>query len=1170
MKHGVGQTMSSHEIVGMQIRQTNEQSNLYNDTRHPTVLLGGRGFNWSFGARLVGKCARQMKKRISYASVILAVWVLLLPAWVFWAQSPVKGWKAPLTLPTYEIGPPDQEPMLFLPDRVYQRAWGAIYPYGLYDNFLDVRDNKAYKAINIENKYVKVSVFPELGGRIFSATDKTNGYDYIYRQSEIRPALIGMLGAWISGGMEWNIPHHHRATSYLPVDYRLMNNADGSSTIVVGELELRHRMNWTVAITLYPDKTYMKVTSTLLNGTPFVQSFLDFTNAAVSANKNYQIIFPPDTQVAVFHGKVQFVHWPIAHEVYQHVDYTQGVDLSWWKNSPTLLSYFAWGFDGNFFGGYDHGKEAGTICVQDHNVSPGAKFFEWGNSPQGRLWDKVLDSQGDYLELMAGNFSDNQPDYSWIEPGETKTATQYWFPIRGIGGAKNANLNGAVNLELVGQGKARIGFSATQEFRGARILLAAQGKGIFEQTIDLSPDVPFVREVVLPDGVQESDLKVTVLDSGEKNLLNYQPTKYDPKPMPLPVTPPPAPKEIKTVDELYRAGLRLEQFHSTMHPDAYFKEALRRDPDNYDVNTAMGRIDCERGLWPEAVEKLTTALDRATHNYTQPKDGEAYYYLGVALDGQGKTAKAEDAFYRASWSEAWTAASYFQIAELDSRKGEWEKALTDVEQSLVYAASDTKALDLKAALLRRLGRTDEALQAAQAALVVNALDPWAAHERDLLRAVDQHEFAMGDVLQTTLELALDYTNAGMISEATGILKNTLAAEPDPHKINPLIYYYLGYLSVIGNDAGEASRYFQGAAQMPTEYVFPFRLEEIRILETAMRSNPADTRAPYYLGNLLYNLQQPDAAIHAWEKAAGMDPSFAMVRRNLALAYQQARNDIDRAIATMEVAVALDKSNARFLYELDSLYEAGNVAPAKRLATFETNPSMAAKRSDTLARMANVYLLNDRDSEALEILKTNHFHTWEGEEETRDVYMNACLLQGEKEFRSGRFQDALNYYKASLEYPENLEVAQPYHESRLAQVDYLEGQAYARLGGKARALEFDRQALAQEDEPGLPEMLYYRGLAALELRQRDQAEVLFDKLIVAGEMALAAPESDPPANFGQQRLNDLRLANGHYLVGLGYLGRGDMARARKELDETLRLNASHLGAINKQMAVATKE
>ena len=826
-----------------------------------------------------------MKYGTIFLRFFLVSLFLLAIAFPLGAQESVNIWQAPLVLPTYETGPPDLEPM-FYAGRDYQGAQGAIYPYGLYDNLLDTRRDKTYQADFLENQYVKICVLPELGGRILSATDKTDDYDYVYRQTEIKPALIGMLGAWISGGVEWNIPHHHRATSYLPVDHRLVRNPDGSSTIWVGELELRHRMQWAVGITLYPGKSYLKVTTVLVNRTPYVHSFLDFTNAGVHANENYQVIFPPDTQFAVYHAKVDFARWPISHEVYQGVDYTRGVDLSWWKNHSTPVSFFAWNFDGDFFGGYDHGKAAGIICVQDHNVSPGAKFFEWGNGPEGKLWDKVLDSQGDYLELMSGNFSDNQPDYSWIQPSETKVATAYWFPIRGIGGAKNANLNGAVNLEVGPGRKVKIGFSTTQEFRGAKALLTAGNRTLFERSIDISPAKAFVQDITLPDGVREDDLKAELLDSANKELLSYQPVKLVPESAPPVVEPPLPPKEIKTVDELYHIGLRLEQFHNAaLEPYAYFEEALSRDPGNYEVNTALGRLYSERGLWRQARERLTAALARATRNYTRPKDGEAYYYLGVTFRGEGRNREAEDAFHRAAWSEAWAAAGYEQLSELDGQRGDWPQALSDLDHSLAYNTLNCRAWDLKSAVLRRMGRADDAKEAANKALAVNPLDFWGLRELGLLDANSQPQSFPGNTVQANLELAMDYYDAGLGSEAEQVLKQLVAASPDQNRVNPLIYYDLGYLAMQSGQPGEATRYFHLAAQMPTDYVFPFRLEEVKVLEAAMQANPGDARAPYYLGNLLYD-RQPEVAIKEWEKSAAIDSSFSLVYRNLAQGYEQ--------------------------------------------------------------------------------------------------------------------------------------------------------------------------------------------------------------------------------------------------------------------------------------------
>jgi tetratricopeptide (TPR) repeat protein len=1086
---------------------------------------------------------------------------LLAAASLAQAQAPVSIQEEPLVLPTYEIGPPEPEPM-FYAGRNYQGARGAVYPYGLYDNLLDKRSDRTYQADYLENRYVKICVLPELGGRILSATDKTDNYDFVYRQTEVKPALIGMLGAWISGGVEWNIPHHHRPSSYLPVDHRLIKNADGSSTIWVGEVELRHRMEWAVAITLYPDKSYLKITTTLVNRTPFVHSFLDFTNTSVHANQNYQVIFPPDTQFAVYHAKVQFAHWPVSHDVYQGVDYTRGVDLSWWKNHPTPVSFFAWSFDADFFGGYDHGQEAGIISVQDHNVSPGAKFFEWGNGPEGRLWDKILDSQKDYLELMSGNYSDNQPDYSWIQPWEVKVASAYWFPIRGIGGAKNANLNGAVNLE-VESGKVKFGFSATQQFRGAQAVLTAGERKLFEQEIDIAPDRPFVHEVELPAGIKEGDLKVALLDAGNKELLSYHPVSLKPEPMPPVVKPPLAPKEIKTVDELYHAGLRLEQFHSpAAEPYPYFEEALKRDPGNYDVNTALGRLYCERGMWEQARARLNAALDRATRNYTRPKDGEAYYYLGVARRGEGKNSEAEDAFHRASWSQAWTAASYYQLAELDGQRSNWPQALADLDRSLAYNTLNCPAWDLRAAALRRLGRAEEAREAAHRAVAVDPLDLWGLHELGLLDPGAPPQSSLGNALEANLELAVDYGNAGLPDEAEAVLKGLVAASPDTHKVNPLVYYHLGYLEAQAQRPGQASQYFKLAWQMPTDYVFPLRIEEVKVLEAAMEANPADAHAPYYLGNLLYD-RQPAEAIRMWEKSAALDNSLPLVYRNLAQAYEQTQNDTTKAIAALEKAVQLDPSDARLLFELDLLREEGNVPPQQRLAAFERNPALAAKRSDAMTQEAKVDLLVGHYEQALELLKTHEFHNWEGYGDIHEVYQDACLLRGGQEFSAGKLQEALKDYQAALDYPENLEVGRPYREARLPQVDYLMGLVYEKLGNSAKSRQLFQQAMAAQGygrRRERPEMLYYEGMAALKLGQNSEAARRFDDLTAAGTKALAAGgEVDHFAKFGERGSGRLRLADAHYLIGLGSLGKGETAKARDEFQAALKLNVNHLGA-----------
>lgn len=1096
---------------------------------------------------------------------------LLVSSSVVWvrAQRPAQIWEAPLTLPTYKIGPPEQSPVFFA-GRVYQGAAGEIYPYPLYDTILDVRGDKTYQADYLENEYVKICVLPELGGRVLSATDKTNGYDYIYRQTEIRPALIGMIGAWISGGMEWDIPSHHRSTSYLPVEHRLVKNADGSSTIWVGDVDLQTKMQWLVGLTLYPGKNYLQVTTKLLDGAPNAQSFLDFTNAAVHVNKNYQVIFPPDTQFAVYHAKVQFTHWPISHEMFMGIDYRKGADISWWKNNSASVSFFDWNFKSDFFGGYDHGAKAGTIVLQNHYVSPGAKFFEWGNGPEGELWDKILDSQGPYLELMSGNFSDNQPDYSWIQPYETKEATQYYYPIRDIGDAKNANLNGAVNIQIEPSEKIFLGFSTTKAFDEAKVILTGKGQPLFEQRVDINPQKPFTREVALPSGMSGYDLRAALLDSNGNELVSYQPTKLAPEAMPPVVTPPEPPERIKTVDKLYHTGLRLEQFHNaTLSPFPYFEEALRRDPENYEVNTALGRIYCERGIWPDAINHLKLALDRATNNYTRPKDGEAEYYLGVALMAEGQNQQAEDAFYRASWSEGWTAASYFQLAELAGQNGDWATAVAQLSHSLDYNMQNAKAWDLKAVALRELGRKQEADEAARKALAINPLDLWSANELKLMNAADQPQIELGNTLQANLWLALDYDHAGLSGEAEEILKRLVAANPDPQSVNPILFYYLGYFAQQHNRGEEAAKYFGLARQMPPTYVFPFRVETVKVLQSAMAADPENARTPYYLGNALYYLQRQSDAIRMWAISTELDGSFAPAWRNLAFAYEHAENDTAKAVAAMEKAVDLDKNNTYYRYELDVLYEEGNVPPQKRLASLEADQSGVATRSDALTQEIKVNILLGRYDRAIELLKGHEFHNWEGEGDIHSVYMDAYLLKGDEEFRAGKYQEARSDYEASLLYPENLEVGRPYREPRLAQVDYALGMAEEKLGNISRSQQLFEEAAASEWWRNGPAMEYYQGLAALRLGHNDEAARLFSSLIARGQSMLAGGSKESPfaAKFGRGQSERYHLADAHFLIGLGNLGMGATAKAREEFLQVLKMDINHLGATARLMALS---
>ncbi len=1073
----------------------------------------------------------------------------LLPAQVKVAEMQV-------VIPTYVAGAPDLNPF-FYTGRTYQGAKGLVYPYAMYDTLSDVKEDKSYTQVCLENEYIKVCVLPELGGRIFEAVDKTNGYNFFYKQSVIKPALIGMLGAWISGGVEWNIPHHHRASSFLPVLYRTQEFPDGSKTVWMGEVELRDRMRWAVGLTLRPGSSVLEAQVTALNTTPLQNSLLYFANVAVHTNDNYQVIFPPSTQFATQHAKREFSRWPVADSVYNGIDFTKGVDVSMWKNHPSSISMFAWNENDDWLSGYDHGKQAGTLHVADRHQVPGKKFFTWGTGPGGRLWDKILsDTDGPYLELMVGAWSDNQPDYSWLQPYETKTVKQYWYPFREIGGTKNATREAAVNLDVKG-GQVKAGFYATRAFAQAKASVTAGTKELWSVTKDIDPAHAITGEFALPAGVKETDLKVTLFGAG-RELVSYQPVELAKLPLPKPVEPPAEPKDVKSTEELYLAGLRLEQFHSpALEPDPYYEEALRRDAGDVRNNTALGILYLKRGRYADAEKLLRAATARVGANYTRAKDGDSLYHLGLALKFQGKLKDAEDWLQRAAWTYAWESAANFQIAEIKGLQGDTEAALTYVNRSLVTNAWNTRALSLKSTILMRSGRGGEASEARKALRAIDPIDIRGFGDTMELLTTSQKQPAEG------LELIVSCMNAGMWREADMMLDRM------PVK-SPMVHYYRGYLTELMGQKETALAHYKRAAAMPYDRQFPFQMEAMDALRAAMKANPTDARAPYYLGLLLFD-RQPEEAVRLWTKTTQLDPAMAIAYRNLAVAYGRQDGGAPKAIAALEKAVALNSGDALHLFELDRLYEFTETPVEKRLALFDKNRATAEKRDDATSRIVSLEILAGRYDSAIAIMSKRHFHLWEGGARfnVQDAWTDAHLLRGHRKFAAKDYAAALADYQTAIQYPETLEVTRAYRGSRAPEVFYYTGLTQAAMGQQDAAKKAWRESAAEligtEDMPRATVdsgavSVYYQALSLGKLGEAARARKLFASLAAAAAKAETRPAGQEFfAKFGERQSGRARLAMAHYVGGLAAQGVGDNVKAKAEFAKAVELNVYLLDA-----------
>ncbi|MGM9626140.1 MAG: DUF5107 domain-containing protein, partial [Eubacteriales bacterium] len=501
------------------------------------------------------------------------------------------------SIPTYPIPEAEEMPM-FAETSNHQGTTGNPYPNRVVSSAdSEHRQDRNWTVIRLENDYIRLAIIPALGGRIFEAYDKTTGYDFLYRQHVIKPALIGAYGSWISGGIEFNWPFHHRPSTVMPVDYEIMRENDGSVIVWLSEHAPNDRTKGMVGIVLKPDTSYFETRVVLTNRTPQKHNFLWWENAAVAVHEDYRLVFPPDVTWVHHHNDAGHTTFPIAQGQYGADNITEPKDISWHKNSRLATSYFAGPSKYDFFGGYDYRRECGILHIADHHISPGKKMFTWGYGSNADNWEKKLtDADGPYAELMAGSYTDDQPDFTWLAPYETKTFSQFWYPTQGIGYTSCANLDAAVALD---REKNEIRFNTTAVRRNVRMtVLGGDGRILLSEQADMTPSKVTVFPLAYP-----ADEKLTVrLETEAGILLAYTEETPDFVHIPKDNKGIPLPDQLKTPQELVTAGGHLDQYRSPLYkPDLYYLEALRREPDFLPALKAMGEYDTRISRFEEAL-----------------------------------------------------------------------------------------------------------------------------------------------------------------------------------------------------------------------------------------------------------------------------------------------------------------------------------------------------------------------------------------------------------------------------------------------------------------------------------------------------------------------------------------------------------------------------------------
>ena len=1099
----------------------------------------------------------------------------------------VKAWREVVTIPTYECGKPEKNPM-FLEKRVYQGSSGVVYPYPVIETISDEKKDVDYQAIWLENEYIKVMVLPELGGRVQMAYDKIAKRHFVYYNHVIKPALVGLAGPWISGGIEFNWPQHHRPSTFLPVDSTIEENADGSVTVWVNEMERMFHQKGMAGFTLRPGCAYLEIQGRVSNRTPLPQTFLWWANPAVEVNDHYQSVFPPDINAVFDHGKRAVSSFPIATGTYYKMDYSAGVDISNYKNIYVPTSYMAVNSRYDFEGGYENDTKAGMLHVASHHFSPGKKQWTWGNGDFGRAWDRNLTDEATpeemerwginrkgfrpYIELMAGVYTENQPDFAWLMPYEEKQFTQYFMPYREIGVVKAASKDFIMNIEEVGEGKVQFKIMATSRQKVRITLERELEEEYYNKIVTLNPEEVLV-ETVDTGQAPFTGLRLAI-DRAENPrmfpLLEWMAEPDDIRPIPDAAEAALSPQETKTIDQLYLTGLHLEQYrHATWSALNYYEEALRRDPLDYRCNVQMGLWYLRRARFEKAKPYLETAVRVAKKRNPNPYDGEAMFYLGVVNRFLMQRGDAYDCFWKSTWNKAWADAGYFEAACLSVCDERWEDALNELERALISNSHNHQARGLKASVLRLLDRNEEALSWIKESYKIDPFNYQCMIEEHILTGSDEPVDRMVELMHGNVynyhEVALDYIHAGLRDEALFVLQTSIDSGAGE---SPLTYYYMAYASEMGFE------YLKKAAKTSPDYCFPNRLEDAFILKClGLMPFVKDARAPYYLGCLYYAARQYDLAIENWERSAKIDSKFPTVWRNLALGRFNKQGKQQEALEYMEKAFHLDKNDERILMELDQLYKRLHKPHKARLAFLQKYPRLIQRRDDLV--LEEITLLNQvgRYEEAMQKLDAHVFHPWEGGEGKVPTQYQICRVElAKKAICDKDYEKAIKLLNECLEYPHHLGEGKLYGAQE-NDFYYLLGIAYDALGQQDKAIACWEEATKGAQEPAAamyyndakPDKIFYQGLALRKLGREDEAHGRFFKLINYGKQHLYDKVvmdyfavSLPDLLIWEDSLDTKNLIHCKYMLALGYYGMGDKEHAERYLAEVEALDNNHQG------------
>jgi tetratricopeptide (TPR) repeat protein len=965
-------------------------------------------------------------------ALLLTALLLVLPGLSF-AQ--VKAWQGTIIIPTYGWEE-DVNPKLWALEGQVKFATtvkgSIVYPYTMQDHLSRTKEDRTYKALFLENEYLKVTCLPELGGRLHSVLDKTENKEMFHFNHVIKPGMIAMRGAWISGGVEWNAgPQGHTVTCVSPVDAVVGQNPDGSAYLEISNLEKSQRTRWTVRVTLHPGKAYLDEQIRLFNPIDAISPYYFWNCTAFVSQSGTRFIYP--MTLGTDHAGVKFFSWPI----------DEGKDLSWLKNYETYASIFSVDCTFDFFGAYDVDMDRGIVQVADHHELSGKKAWTWGTWDFGLASQKNLtDEDGPYIEVQSGPLP-TQSDYGMLLPRQEISWREWWYPAHALGdGFEYATRDVAIQTSRQDD-QLQLCIIATAEFPAATCILSQGGRELLRKSLDLSPAGP---QVVTLRPATLAPVDVTIKTKNGDILASFT------TPLPIPKVSPPQRAEFLTksdeqlsVEEKYLKGRKQDLAIDRKRAREYYKKALAQDAQYVPALRDLAVLDIEAGLYQDATERLKQAVLR------DPADGLSWFFLGVSHLRLKNEREALNCAYQAVRCLGTASLGYDLAGRACMRLREHAKAVDAFEKAVLLNPGDVKAKNHLLLALYAAGQTDLACKRAEQII---AKDPTDVVPRALVALTNEKEMGsfvrwvrdfVGEDEFEMLQTSLVFAELGLLDEATRLLRATCVEAVPQDKCGPLPLYYLAYyFRSLQARPARSRAYLKQAAAAYKDYVFPSCPEELEVLQYAVRENPGDAYAHLHLGNLYAHLGRLEEAERHWQKAGELNSSLSIAFRNLGLYAWAAEEDLAKAEQLYRKAIDARPKDQTLYRDLADILLAAKNRP-EAIKVLESTQYDKMRRADVIIMLAQAYFDERRYADCIDLLEsTPYFVNWEGQTITWDIFHRAHIERGQQRFEAGKFDGALQDFQAALTYPDNIGVGRS-NRPQEASAQYWKGKALQALG-----------------------------------------------------------------------------------------------------------------------------